>query len=88
MSALKWTSVFQGCPQGGVPLYYNNTGIPCVCGCVCGVLVISEFSGTGRRSDKPLSTTWRASSGELERLHLESTGSVLRERKPLEFFRW
>ena len=27
--------------------------------CVC-VLVISEFSGTGRPSDTPLSPTWRA----------------------------
>ena len=24
MSALQWMSVFQGCPQGGVPLYISN----------------------------------------------------------------
>ena len=63
-------------------IYYNNTGIPCVC-----VFVTSDFSGTGRRSDTPLSPTWRASSDELQRLHLESTGRLLRERKPLELFR-
>ena len=39
--------------------------------------VISEFSGMGRRSATPLSPTWRASSGELRRLHLESTARVL-----------
>ena len=31
-------------------IYCNNTGIPCVC-----VFVISEFLGTGRPSDTPLS---------------------------------
>ena len=59
----------------------------CVCLSVC-VFVISEFSGKGPPSDTPLSPTWRASSGELQRLHLESTGRVLRERKPLEDFHW
>ena len=70
-------------------VYYNNTGIPCVrvCRVYVSVFVISEFSGTGCPSDTPLSPTWRASSGELQRLHLESTGRVLRERKPLELFR-
>ena len=59
----------------------------CVCVCVC-LFVTSEFSGTGRRSATPLSPTWRASPGELQRLHLKLTRCVLRERKPLELFRW
>ena len=59
--------------------------------CVCVRLdvcvpVISEFSRTGPRSATPLPPTWRASSGELQQLHLESTGHVLREKKPLELF--
>ena len=63
-----------------ISIYYNNTGIPCV-------FVTSEFSGTGCPNDTPFSPAWRASSGELQRLHLESTGRVLWERKPLELFR-
>ena len=52
---------------------------------VC-VFVISEFSGMGHPSDTLLSPMWRALSGELQRLHLESTGRLLLERKPLELF--
>ena len=58
-----------------------------MCVCVC-LFVTSEFSGTGHRSAAPLSPTWRASPSELQRQHLRSTQSVLRERKPLELFFW
>ena len=58
-----------------------------VCVCLC-LFVTSEFLGTRRRSAAPLSPTWRASPGELQQQHLESTWCVLRERKPLELFRW
>ena len=63
----------------------------CVRAYVClwgGILFVnSEFSRTGRRSAAPFSPTWRDSSGELHRLHLESTERVPRERKTLELFR-
>ena len=39
---------------------------------VC-VSVISEISGTGRRSATLLAPTWRASPGELQQLLLELT---------------
>ena len=46
-------------------IYYINNRILCVCVCV---FVISEISGTGRRSATLLAPTWRASPGELQQL--------------------
>ena len=60
-------------------IYYTNTRILCVCVCVCvcvRVSVISEISGTGGRSATLLAPTRRASPGELQQLHLESTQRI------------
>ena len=53
--------------------------------CVC-LSVISEISGTGRRSTTLLTPSWRALPGELCRLLLVWTGCLVREEKPLEPF--
>ena len=53
---------------------------------VC-VFVIYEIAGMGRRRSMLLSSTWRASPGELRRLLLELTRRVVREKKPIKLFR-
>ena len=52
-----------------------------VCVCVSVYLsVISEISGTGRRSATLLTPFWRASPGKLRRLLLELTGCLVQEK--------
>ena len=57
----------------------------CVCVCVC-VSVISEIPETGGHSATLLAPTWKASLGKLQRLLLELTRRIVREKKPLEVF--
>ena len=65
----------------------NKSIISILVFCVC-VSVISDISGTGGRSSMLLTSTWRASLGELQRLLFESTRCTVGEEKPLEVFRW
>ena len=70
-------------------IYYNNTRIPCVCVHVCVCVcqsVISEISGTGRRSAMFLTPSWRASPGELRWLIFELTGGFRFEKKAFRPF--
>ena len=60
-------------------IYYINTRTLCVC---VHVFVISEISGTRGSNATLLAPTWRASLGELQRLLLELTWRMVREKKP------
>ena len=69
-----------------IDIYIYIILIAVFCVCVC-VFVIFEIPGTGGRSATPLAPMWRASPGELQRLLLESTRRMVREKKPLKVLR-